>query len=121
MKIVSLLISLLLFSGITSAQTGSALSAVPDSTKKLQVVKTACGQCIFGMKAEGCTLAVQIKNKKYFVEGTTIDEHGDAHAADGFCAAVRKAEVQGEVINGKFRVSYFKLLPANKHTNEQAQ
>lgn len=119
MKIVSLFISLFLFAGVVSAQTGSTLSVVPDSTKKVEVVKTACGQCMFGMKADGCTLAVQIKGKKYFVEGTTIDDHGDAHAADGFCSGIRKAEVQGEVVNGKFKVTYYKLLPSGKGTNTQ--
>ena len=39
-----------------------------------------------------------------------IDSHGDAHANDGFCKAVRKAEVQGEIANNRFKVTYFKLL-----------
>ncbi len=54
---------------------------------------------------------VRIDGKSYFVEGTKIDEHGDAHADDGFCNAIKKAEVIGEVKDGKFVVSYFKLLP----------
>lgn len=120
MKVVSILVSIFLFAGITSAQTGSTISVTPDSTKKVQVVKTACGQCMFGMKADGCTLAVQIKGKKYFVEGTTIDDHGDAHAVDGFCSAIRKAEVQGEVIEGKFKATYFKLLPSGKGINSNS-
>ena len=60
---------------------------------------------------KGCDLAVRIDGKSYFVEGSKIDEHGDAHADDGFCNAVNKAEVIGEVKAGKFVVSYFKLLP----------
>ena len=80
--------------------------------KKKQVVEAACGQCQFKMKdKKGCDLAVRIDGKSYFVEGTKIDEHGDAHADDGFCTAVKKAEVIGEVKDGKFVVSYFKLLP----------
>ena len=51
-----------------------------------------------------------MNGKSYFAEGTTIDEHGDAHAKDGFCEAIRKAEVQGEVINNRFKVTYFKLV-----------
>ena len=47
--------------------------------------------------------------KAYFVTGTDIDDHGDAHAHDGFCEAIRLAEVQGEMIGDKFNVSYFKL------------
>ena len=46
------------------------------------------------------------------MDGTTIDEHGDAHADDGFCNAIRKAEVQGTLVKGRFNVTYFKLLPA---------
>jgi Family of unknown function (DUF6370) len=85
--------------------------SIADSTKKIQVVETACGQCQFGLKEKGCLLAVRIKGQAYFVDGTSIDEHGDAHADDGFCNAVRKAEVQGTVTKGRFIATYFKLLP----------
>jgi hypothetical protein len=80
--------------------------------KKKQIVEVACGQCQLKMKQKkGCDLAVRIDGKSYFVEGTKIDDHGDAHANDGFCNAVRKAEVIGEIKGDKFVVSYFKLLP----------
>lgn len=80
--------------------------------KKKQIVEVACGQCQLKMKQKkGCDLAIRIDGKSYFVEGTKIDDHGDAHANDGFCNAVRKAEVIGEVKGDKFVVSYFKLLP----------
>ena len=79
---------------------------------KTQIVEVSCGQCQFGMKGKaGCDLAVRIDGKSYFVDGTDINKHGDAHAADGFCSAVRKAEVVGEVKNDRFVVSEFKLLP----------
>jgi hypothetical protein len=87
----------------------------PDPNKKILTVDASCGQCNFGLKdKKGCDLAVRIDGKAYFVEGTKIDEHGDAHAEDGFCEAIRKAEVQGEVKDNKFKVTYFKLLPAKK-------
>jgi Family of unknown function (DUF6370) len=82
----------------------------PDSTKKIQVVEASCGECQFHLPGKGCELAVRIEGKAYYVDGTTIDEHGDAHAKDGFCEAVRKAEVQGEIINNRFKVTYFKLV-----------
>lgn len=82
--------------------------------EKTQVAEASCGQCNFKMKGEGCALAVRIDGKAYFVDGTSIDEHGDAHAKEGFCNAIRKAEVQGEVKDGKFVVTYFKLLPKIK-------
>jgi hypothetical protein len=81
-----------------------------DSSKTLQIVETSCGQCQFKMAGKGCNLAVRIKGKPYFVDGTSIDEHGDAHAQDGFCKAVRKAQVQGKVVKKRFVVTYFKLL-----------
>jgi len=93
--------------------------SVADSTKKIQVVETACGQCQFGLKEKGCLLAVRIKGQAYFVDGTTIDEHGDAHAEDGFCNAIRKAEVQGTVVKGRFSATYFKLLPPVAVKKEQ--
>lgn len=80
--------------------------------QKPQVVEVSCGQCQFGMQSKkGCDLAVRIDGKTYFVDGTKLDEHGDAHAEDGFCNAIRKAEVVGEIKDDKFVVSYFKLLP----------
>lgn len=95
-------------------QTTQEKKTVPDPNKKLQIVETSCGECKFGLKGKSCDLAVRIAGKAYFVSGTSIDEHGDAHDKDGFCNAIRKAEVQGEVVNGKFVVSYFKLLPVEK-------
>lgn len=93
--------------------TAKAQSGKSDTAKKIFVVEASCGQCQFGLKSQqGCDLAVRIDGKAYFVDGTKIDEHGDAHASDGFCEAVRKAEVQGEVVKGRFKTSYFKLLPA---------
>lgn len=77
---------------------------------KAQVVEASCGTCNFGLKGDDCALAVKIEGKAYFVDGTSIDDHGDAHAKDGFCESVRKAEVRGEVQNGRYKATYFKLL-----------
>jgi hypothetical protein len=101
-NIISILF--LFFCIVTNAQ---------DKTKT-QIVEVSCGQCQFGMKAKGCDLAVRIDGKTYFIDGTKIDEHGDAHAEDGFCNAVRKAEVIGEVKEGRFVATYFKLLPVKE-------
>ena len=77
----------------------------------------ACGQCKLGLPGKSCDLAVRIDGKAYFVDGTDIDSHGDAHAKEGFCNSVRKARVKGEVINGRFKVSYFKLVKADGRSN----
>lgn len=87
---------------------------------KSQIVEASCGQCQFGMKSKsGCDLAVRIDGKAYFVEGTDIHKHGDAHAADGFCSVVRKAEVTGEVKNDKFVATNFNLLPMQQHQHSE--
>ena len=78
---------------------------------KPQIVEASCGQCQFGMEGHGCELAVRIDGKSYFVDGSSIDSHGDAHANDGFCAAIRKAEVTGKVVDNRFKSTSFKLLP----------
>ena len=76
-----------------------------------QVVEAACGQCQFGMTDKlGCDLAVRIDGETYFVDGTNIHEHGDAHAADGFCVVIRSAEVKGKIIEGRFKSETFTLI-----------
>ena len=76
-----------------------------------QVVEAACGQCQFRMtKKSGCDLAVKIDGKSYFVDGTTIHDHGDAHADDGFCETIRQVEVKGEIIDGRFKAESFTLI-----------
>jgi hypothetical protein len=98
------LIIAFLFIGITTqAQDKKA-------AEKSQIVETACGECQFGMKGNGCDLAVRIDGKAYFVDGTTIDQHGDAHAKDGFCNAIRKASVTGNVENNRFKTTSFTLV-----------
>lgn len=85
-----------------------------DPAKKTQVVEVSCGKCKFGLPGKTCALAVRIDKNAFYVNGASIDDFGDAHAHDGFCNAIRKAEVQGEVVNDQFKVSYFKLLPEDK-------
>ncbi len=93
-----------------NAQT-PVLTNAPDKNLKLMTVEASCGQCKFGMPGKDCDLAVRIKGKAYFVDGTKIDNHGDAHASTGFCNAIKKAQVQGEIINERFKATYFKLVP----------
>lgn len=82
---------------------------------KTQTVEASCGQCQFGMTSKkGCDLAVRIDGKPYFVDGSDINNHGDAHAEDGFCSAIRQAEVTGTIVDNRFKATSFKLLPAKK-------
>ena len=76
-----------------------------------QVVEAACGQCQFRMtEKSGCDLAVKIDGKSYFVDGTTIHDHGDAHADDGFSEAIRKENDKGEIIDGRFKAEKFSII-----------
>lgn len=109
--LLSTFLSLFLFSA--SAQQKSN-PPKEDPAKKTLVVDASCGQCQLGLPGSDCNLAVRIGDSAYFVDGSAIDDHGDAHAKDGFCNAVRKAKVQGEVVNGRFVATYFQLLPAKK-------
>ncbi len=79
-----------------------------------QKVEASCGQCKLGLEGSGCDLAVRIDGKAYYVDGTKIDDHGDAHGDDGFCNAIRSAKVSGKVEKGRFVVESFELLPVEK-------
>lgn len=81
---------------------------------KPTIVEASCGECKFGMKGESCDLAVRIDGKSYFVDGTTIHDHGDAHSDQGFCNAIRKASVTGEIKGNRFVATSFKLIEDKK-------
>lgn len=116
---MKILFSLFFLTVIVSKVSSQSKMSVPDSTKKVQVVEASCGECQFKMPGKGCELAVRINGKSYFVDGTSIDDHGDAHGEFGFCEAIRKAEVQGEIVNNRFKATYFKLLPVEKPKKTQ--
>ncbi len=82
--------------------------------EKPTIVEASCGECQFGMKGKSCDLAVRIDGKSYFVDGTKIDQHGDAHAKDGFCNAIRKASVTGSIVNNRFVATSFTLIEDKK-------
>ncbi|HRP89390.1 MAG TPA: DUF6370 family protein [Edaphocola sp.] len=108
MKAILLSAALSVFSIASFAQ--SATKAQPDPKKKIMKVEASCGECNFGLPGESCDLAVKIDGKAYYVDGANIMDYGHPHDKGGFCVAVRKAEVQGEVVDGRFKASYFKLL-----------
>ena len=96
-----------------SAQSTKSKTDIPNPSQKIDTLEAACGMCQLGLKGDDCALAVRVNGKAYYIEGTHIDSHGDAHAKDGFCNMVRKAEVQGALVGDKYKVTYFKLLPAS--------
>ncbi|MEH3114115.1 DUF6370 family protein [Pedobacter terrae] len=101
------------FSVVVNAQTSPQKNATAKVINK-QVVDIACGECQFKMKGKDCELAVKIDGKPYFIDGKGIDDFGDAHGEHGFCNAVSKAEVTGEIVNNRFKAKEIKLLPVRK-------
>ena len=103
-----LIFMLFLFMGIAAqAQTKKVID-------KPTIVEASCGECQFGMKGNSCDLAVRIDGKSYFVDGTTIHDHGDAHSDKGFCNAIRKASVTGEIVDNRFKATSFTLIDDKK-------
>ena len=86
-------------------------ASVKETSKISQVANVSCGICNFNMTGDKCDLAVEIDDKFYYTVGSGIDEHGDSHASDGFCNAVRKANVIGEIKHGVFYIESLTLLP----------
>lgn len=105
------------FSLSAISQTTGKKNSVPDPDKITQVVEVSCGKCKLGLAGKTCDMAVRIDGKAYYADGASIDSFGDAHAHDGMCNAIRKAEVQGELVDNRFKISYIKLLPEPKKQN----
>lgn len=114
MKSLFLFLCFALFSMAMSAQTTTSKASVPDAAKPIQVVEVSCGKCKLGLEGKTCDMAVRIDGKAYYATGADIDSFGDAHAHDGMCNAIRKAEVQGQVVDNRYKISYIKLLPVKK-------
>ena len=106
-----------LFSLTAISQTTGEKKNTPDPAKVTQVVEVSCGKCKLGQAGKSCDMAVRIDGKAYYVDGASIDNFGDAHAHDGMCNAIRKAEVQGELVDNRYKISYIKLLPEPKKQN----
>ncbi len=119
----SLFTFLLLSFSVSAAfcQTTENKASLPDVTKPVMDVEVSCGKCKFGLPGNTCDMAVRIKDKAYYVDGAAIDDFGDAHEKDGFCNAIRKAEVQGDVVENRFKLTYIKLLPVAAKQDKKKQ
>jgi len=82
---------------------------------KNKTVEASCAQCQFKVKEpRGCDLSIRLDGKIYFVDGTNLDAHGDAHEEDGFCNAIRRAKVTGTISGNRIQVTQFELKPIEK-------
>jgi hypothetical protein len=110
--IFSILFTVFAFSA--NAQTDNQKAQTQQSTIiKNKIVEIACGECKFKMTGKSCDLAVRIDGKPYFVDGKHIDDFGDAHdEKHGFCNAISKAKVSGEIVEGRFKAKKIELIHA---------
>ena len=114
----NLLLILITCSAFSTALAQNSKAAYKTTKERgVQIVEASCGQCQFKKEGKSCDLAVRINGKSYFVDGTKIDDHGDAHAKDGFCEKIRKAEIKGSIVNNRLLATYFKLLPETPKSN----
>jgi hypothetical protein len=105
---------IILFIGFCLTSCLSIAQEHKDSTQIVldkQKVELSCGQCQFGLEGDGCSLAVRIDGQSFFVDGSEIDDHGDAHAHDGFCSTIRQGIVSGTLIENRFQLTYIELIP----------
>ena len=119
MKRLSLLLLICGASIVASAQKSTAADSLQNKKGAYTIVDAACGQCMFQMEGKDCDLAVRVNGKTYYVDGTHIDAHGDAHAEDGFCNAIKKARVQGAVVHDRFKVTNFQLVEDKKRKEKK--
>ena len=111
-----LILTTCLLAGCTAASNkpldGSSRAA---AASEGMTVVAGCSTCIFDMSGStGCDLAVKIDGTAYLVTGSDIDDHGDAHAADGLCNASRDAVVEGRIEGGRFVATSFSLKPGER-------
>tara|TARA_B100000579_G_C22180426_1_gene553916 strand:- start:43 stop:441 length:399 start_codon:yes stop_codon:yes gene_type:complete len=86
------------------------LTSVPENKLLEGKVEASCGICNFGIKDNDCNLSIRVGEDVFLVKGSGIDDHGDSHADDGFCNAIRIADVKGKIKRGTFRSESFALL-----------
>ena len=101
----------LMLGSLCCAKTNQISEAQPVEASNARIVEASCGQCQFKMtEKRGCDLAVRIDGTPYFVDGSKMDDHGNAHAKDGLCNAIRRASVRGVVQDGRFKAESFELI-----------
>ena len=87
---------------------------LPESSTAInnRVIEASCGQCQLGLPGTGCDLAILVEGNAYYVDGSGIDDHGDAHGKDGLCNVIRKARTTGTIVDGRFNAEMLEVLPS---------
>ncbi len=89
-----------------------ALKELHDLSSEDGSATAACARCVLGMEGvPDCRLAVQMGNRRYLVQGSGIDDHGDAHAKEGLCNVARRAVVRGAVAGDRIVIDEMRILP----------
>ena len=110
--LISIFLAIACFGGCEAEDTRQ--SDVPSATAVVlegRIVDASCGQCQLGLPGDGCDLAVAFDGNAYYVDGSHIDDHGDAHGSHGLCNVIRLADVSGEIVDGRFVAQSFVLRP----------
>lgn len=114
-KILTIIVAFTLGMFVNTVQ---AQSQTKTKEVKGKTVEASCAQCQFKVKEpRGCDLAIRMNGQVYFVDGTNLDAHGDAHEEDGFCNAIRQAKITGQIQGNRIRVTQFDLKPLAKKSN----
>jgi hypothetical protein len=91
------------------AATNGIKKNVTDSSKKIFEAEASCGSCKLNMKGKGCFLAIRFNGNNYYAQGAGIDDYGDAHHQEGFCNAIRKVFVSGNIKGDSININYLKV------------
>ena len=79
----------------------SASSSVAKITEEV-----GCGMCIYHMDGvSSCATAVKIGDTPYLLSDNKLDAH-----SSGICAAPKRAEVSGKIVEGKYVASTIRLV-----------
>ena len=89
--------------GLTALVLAGCARTTADATRTAEVFAMEDGN--------GCDLAIRIDGRAYPVDGASIDDFGDAHAADGMCNMIRTADVVGRVEGDRFVAESIVLRP----------
>ena len=97
--------------GVSSA----LITSVPKNGNIEGLVIASCGNCNFeSRKSRSCNLYIKVDDQIFPVKGTTINDHGDMHAKEGFCRVTRIAYVSGKIKKGIFYSDTFELIESPK-------